>query len=69
LRRLAEEIGYFAIVHVRLLSNNPAKVAAVARADGRVTERVPCLVSAVDTTELYLRTKKEKMGHLLEGFD
>jgi GTP cyclohydrolase II len=63
-----EILRYFAIAEVRLLSNNPEKVAAVERAGVRVTERVPCLVSAVDTTEVYLRTKKEKMGHLLEGF-
>jgi GTP cyclohydrolase II len=29
---------------------------------------VPCIVPAMDSTEAYLRTKKEKMGHLLEGF-
>src|SRR5450432_2753305 len=33
-----------------------------------VAERVPCLAGVVDTREAYLRTKKEKMGHLLEGF-
>jgi GTP cyclohydrolase II len=31
-----------------------------------VAERVPCLVDVVETREAYLRTKKEKMGHLLE---
>ena len=30
-----------------------------------VAERVPCLVDVVETREAYLRTKKEKMGHLL----
>jgi GTP cyclohydrolase II len=29
---------------------------------------VPCIVPAMVSTEAYLRTKKEKMGHLLEGF-
>jgi len=33
-----------------------------------VAERVPCLAGVVDTREAYLRTKKEKMGHLLEDF-
>jgi GTP cyclohydrolase II len=32
----------------------------------RVEERVPCVAPALDSTESYLRTKKEKMGHLLE---
>lgn len=53
---------------VRLLSNNPDKILALENAGVRVTERVPCIVAPLDTTEDYLRTKKEKLGHLLEGF-
>jgi GTP cyclohydrolase II len=63
-----EILRYFGLKSVRLLSNNPEKVAAVEAADVRVEERVPCIVPAMDSTEAYLRTKKEKMGHLLEGF-
>jgi GTP cyclohydrolase II len=51
---------------VRLMSNNPEKIEALERAGVTVTERVPCLVTPVDSTEEYLRTKKEKMGHLLD---
>ena len=51
---------------MRLLSNNPEKVAAVEKAGVEVAERVPCLADVLDTREAYLRTKKEKMGHLLE---
>jgi GTP cyclohydrolase II len=63
-----EILRYFGLRSVRLLSNNPEKVSAVEAAGIQVVERVPCLVPALDSTELYLRTKKEKMGHLLEGF-
>ncbi|HLY17880.1 MAG TPA: GTP cyclohydrolase II [Bryobacteraceae bacterium] len=63
-----EILRYFGLDGIRLLSNNPEKVAAVEAAGVRVEERVPCIVPAVDSTEAYLRTKKEKMGHLLEGF-
>ena len=49
---------------VRLLSNNPDKVAAVEAAGIRVIERVPCEVEPQARSEHYLRTKKEKMGHL-----
>jgi GTP cyclohydrolase II len=63
-----EILRYFGLKSVRLLSNNPDKVAAVEAAGVRVDERVPCIVPAMDSTEAYLRTKKEKMGHLLEGF-
>ncbi|HEY2018247.1 MAG TPA: GTP cyclohydrolase II [Bryobacteraceae bacterium] len=59
-------LQYFGLKAVRLLSNNPEKVEAVERGGVEVVERVPCLVDVVDTREAYLRTKKEKMGHLLE---
>ncbi len=50
---------------IRLLSNNPDKVAAVEAAGIEVTERVPCEVEPASAhSENYLRTKKEKMGHL-----
>lgn len=63
-----EILRYFGLKSVRLLSNNPEKVSAVESAGVRVEERVPCVVPALVSTESYLRTKKEKMGHLLEGF-
>jgi len=53
------------IKEVRLLSNNPDKVSALERAGIRVIERVPCEVQASSHAEEYLKTKKEKMGHLL----
>jgi GTP cyclohydrolase II len=61
-------LQYFGLKAVRLLSNNPQKVEAVERAGIEVAERVPCLADVLDTRESYLRTKKEKMGHLLEDF-
>jgi GTP cyclohydrolase II len=53
---------------VKLLSNNPEKIAAVERSGVRVTERVPCQPESVEAAARYLTTKKEKLGHLLEGF-
>jgi GTP cyclohydrolase II len=49
---------------VRLLSNNPDKVAALERGGIEVVERVPCEVTPSSHAEDYLKTKKEKMGHL-----
>ncbi len=60
-------LGHMGLKAIRLLSNNPEKVEAVERAGVRVVERIPCIVAAVDSTESYLRTKKIKMGHLLDG--
>jgi len=62
-------LRYFELDAVRLLSNNPEKVEAVERAGVRVVERIPCLADVLDTREAYLRTKKEKMGHLLEHLE
>jgi GTP cyclohydrolase II len=61
-------LRHFGLKSVRLMSNNPEKVSAVENAGVTVTERVPCLAGVVDSREAYLRTKKEKMGHLLEDF-
>ena len=60
-------LRYFGLTKVRLISNNPEKVEAVERAGVQVVERVPCLVDPVDSSEAYLRTKKDKMGHLIDG--
>jgi GTP cyclohydrolase II len=61
-----EILRYFKLASVRLLSNNPEKVEAVERAGIRVAERIPCQAAPLDSTETYLRTKRTKMGHLLE---
>ena len=52
------------VTRVRLLSNNPDKVEALERAGVQVVERVPCEVTPSPHAEEYLKTKKEKLGHL-----
>ena len=52
------------IQKVRLLSNNPDKVSALEQAGIEVVERVPCEVAPSPHAEDYLKTKKEKLGHL-----
>ncbi len=63
----AEILLYFNAKKVRLLSNNPKKIQALERVGIEVVERVACQAPPLDSREAYLRTKKEKMGHLLEG--
>lgn len=60
----AEILKALGVKHVRLLSNNPDKVEALERAGVRVVERVPCEVTPSPHAEEYLKTKKEKLGHL-----
>lgn len=58
-------LNHFGVRAVRLMSNNPEKIQALERAGIEVVERVPCQVEPCATTEDYLRTKREKFGHLL----
>jgi GTP cyclohydrolase II len=62
----AEILRYFNVKSVRLLSNNPDKIAALERAGIQVAERIPCIVAPHESTAGYLRTKKQKLGHLLD---
>jgi GTP cyclohydrolase II len=62
-----EILRHFGATRVRLLSNNPEKIEALERAGITVSERVPCQPAVTATAEDYLRTKKEKLGHLLVG--
>ena len=61
-----EILRFLGVKRVRLLSNNPDKIAALENAGIEVTERVPCIVEAHAENVDYLQTKKEKMGHLLD---
>ena len=60
----AEILRSLGLPSVRLLSNNPEKVAALERAGITVTERIPCEVAPSIHAQDYLKTKKEKLGHL-----
>ncbi len=62
-------LQFFGLKAIRLISNNPEKVEAVEKAGVQVVERVPCLADVLDSRIAYLRTKREKMGHLLEFED
>jgi GTP cyclohydrolase II len=52
---------------VRLLSNNPEKVRQLEAAGIKVVERVPCQPRISKISRAYLQTKKDKMGHILNG--
>jgi GTP cyclohydrolase II len=60
----AQMLKALGVNQVRLLSNNPDKVEALERAGVQVVERVPCEVVPSPHAEEYLKTKKEKLGHL-----
>lgn len=59
-------LNHLGVKAVRLMSNNPRKIEGLEEAGIRVLERVPLVVAASKTSAHYLKTKKEKLGHLLE---
>ncbi|MCO6511170.1 MAG: GTP cyclohydrolase II [Aridibacter famidurans] len=62
----AEILFDLGLCEVRMMSNNPDKIKALEDAGLRIVERVPIEVQAKQPAAHYLRTKKEKMGHLLD---
>lgn len=62
----AEILVHLGVNRVRLMSNNPEKIRALEEMGLKVVERVSLETLSTDAARSYLRTKKEKMGHLLE---
>jgi len=63
----AEALKILGIRAVRLLSNNPDKVKQLERSGVRVVKRLPCRPHTSNHSQKYLRTKKDKLGHILAG--
>ena len=61
--QILAEIG---VRDLRLLTNNPRKFIALEAYGLRIVERVPIEIAATESSAGYLKTKKEKLGHLLE---
>jgi GTP cyclohydrolase II len=63
----AAALKLLGVSRVRLMTNNPDKVAALESAGITVTERVSAEVATQGSFERYLRTKQEKMGHIFDS--
>jgi GTP cyclohydrolase II len=63
----AEVLKLLGVKQVRLITNNPEKVAALESAGIEVTERVSAEVEPQDSFADYVRTKQEKMGHIVDA--
>jgi len=61
----AEVFRDLGLSKLRVLSNNPKKIRALEECGLEVVERVALEVEAAEPAMRYLRTKKERMGHLL----
>jgi 3,4-dihydroxy 2-butanone 4-phosphate synthase/GTP cyclohydrolase II len=65
-QQCAEILFDLGLCKVRVISNNPDKLAALENAGLKVVERIPLEVDAAEPAAHYLKTKKEKLGHLLD---
>src|SRR5271155_3880123 len=63
----AEALKALGLRAVRLLSNNPDKAQQLKQSGLRVAKLVPCRPRTSRHSRAYLRTKREKLGHLLAG--
>jgi 3,4-dihydroxy 2-butanone 4-phosphate synthase / GTP cyclohydrolase II len=67
-RAALEMLRDLGVQSVRLMSNNPKKLEGLAGEGGlAVNERLPIEIAATAATQHYLRTKKDKLGHLLSS--
>jgi len=60
--QILKELG---IHRVRLMTNNPRKMADLSKYGIEVAERIPLMANPNPSNEKYLKTKKEKLGHLI----
>jgi 3,4-dihydroxy 2-butanone 4-phosphate synthase/GTP cyclohydrolase II len=61
----ARILAHLGMRRIRLLSNNPDKVAGLEREGITVVERISLEVTASSSTREYLKVKRDKLGHIL----
>lgn len=65
----AQILADLGLTTIRLMTNNPSKYSGLSGYNLTITERVPLNSIATQENKCYLKTKKEKMGHLIETTD
>jgi 3,4-dihydroxy 2-butanone 4-phosphate synthase/GTP cyclohydrolase II len=61
----AQMLNDLGVQKIRLITNNPRKIAGLKGYGIEVVDRVPLLIEATDYNSIYLATKAEKLGHML----
>ncbi len=62
----AEILADLRIKKIRLLTNNPKKIQGLEKYGLEIVERIPLQISPTKDNEKYLRTKKKKLGHMID---
>lgn len=65
---VADILKQMHIPTIKLLTNNPKKVRELEMAGIKIDQRVPLEIEVTEHNKKYLRAKKDKLGHLFEGF-
>lgn len=65
-QQCAEILFDLGLCKVKVISNNPDKLRALEKAGLKIVERIPIEVKSEQPAAHYMRTKKEKMGHLIK---
>lgn len=65
----AQVLADLGITSMRLMTNSPAKLAGIEGYGLSITERVSLQTNPTADNIRYLRTKRDRLGHLLEGLD
>lgn len=60
-------LEHFGVTKLRVMTNNPRKVAALENFGFEVVERIPLVVRVTPDNRAYLSTKAKRLGHLLDG--
>jgi 3,4-dihydroxy 2-butanone 4-phosphate synthase/GTP cyclohydrolase II len=61
----AQILGDLGLRKIRLITNNPRKIVGLKGYGLKIVERVPLVAPATEHSARYLKTKKEKLGHML----
>jgi 3,4-dihydroxy 2-butanone 4-phosphate synthase/GTP cyclohydrolase II len=61
----AQILNDIGVKQIRLITNNPRKIAGLKGYGIEIVDRVPLLIEATDYNSVYLATKAKKLGHLL----
>lgn len=61
----AQMLNDLGVRKIRLITNNPRKIAGLKGYGIEIVDRVPLIIEATDYNTVYLATKAEKLGHLL----